>query len=70
GNDIRTALVCFACDASHGWERTHEDSLVALARLLAAQMQSPPLFQRDRSALGPMADFPPADAQIAPDAVP
>ena len=70
GNDIRTAVVCFACDASHGWERTHEDSLVALARLLAAQMQSPPLFQRDRSALGPMADFPPADAQTAPDVVP
>jgi peptidase M42 family hydrolase len=67
GNDIRTALLCFACDASHGWERTHEDSLVALARLLAAQMQSPPLFQRDRTPLGPIEDFPPADAQITPD---
>src|SRR3546814_12158694 len=33
GNDIRTALVCFALDASHGYERSHEDSLIALARL-------------------------------------
>jgi hypothetical protein len=67
GNDIRTALLCFACDASHGWERTHEDSLVALARLLAAQMLSPPLFQRDRAAIGPLADFPSADLQTTPD---
>lgn len=67
GNDIRTALVCFACDASHGWERTHEDSLVALARLLAAQMTSAPLFQRDAAPLGPLADFPPAEVQTTPD---
>jgi peptidase M42 family hydrolase len=67
GNDIRTALLCFACDASHGWERTHEDSLIALSRLLAAQMQSPPLFQRDSTPLGPMDDFPPADVQTTPD---
>jgi peptidase M42 family hydrolase len=67
GNDIRTALLCFACDASHGWERTHEDSLIALARLLAAQMQSPPLFQRDSKALGPLADFPAAETQTTPD---
>jgi peptidase M42 family hydrolase len=67
GNDIRTALLCFACDASHGWERTHEDSLVALARLLAAQMMSTPLFQRDREALGPLDDFPSAEAQVTPD---
>jgi peptidase M42 family hydrolase len=67
GNDIRTALLCFACDASHGWERTHEDSLIALARLLAAQMMSDPLFQRDSKPLGPMDDFPSADAQTTPD---
>lgn len=67
GNDIRTALVCFACDASHGWERTHEDSLLALARLLAAQMRSAPLFQRDSAPLGPLADFPRAELQTTPD---
>ena len=67
GNDIRTALLCFACDASHGWERTHEESLIALARLLTAQMASDPLFHRDRKPLGPLDDFPPADVQTTPD---
>ena len=67
GNDIRTALLCFACDASHGYERTHEDSLSALGRLLAAYMLSPPLFQRDVKALGPLGDFPPAEGQITPE---
>lgn len=42
GNDIRTALVCFALDGSHGWERTHRRSLETMARLLALYMQSPP----------------------------
>lgn len=67
GNDIRVALLCFACDASHGYERTHEDSLIALSRLLVAQMTSPPLFQRDSKELGPLGDFPAADVQITPD---
>lgn len=63
GNDIRTALVCFGLDASHGHERVHLDSLDALARLLIGFMTSPPLFQRDRKRLGPLADFPPAEVQ-------
>jgi peptidase M42 family hydrolase len=58
GNDIRTALVCFAVDASHGWERTHRDSLTEVARLLALYMQSDPIVERDWKALGPLADFP------------
>lgn len=63
GNDIRTALVCFGLDASHGHERVHLDSLDALSRLLMHYMCSPPLFQRDRKQLGPLADFPPAEVQ-------
>jgi len=58
GNDIRTALVCFACDGSHGWERTNLDSLEAVADLMVAYMRSPMLFERDREAIGPMDDFP------------
>ncbi|MGQ9370095.1 osmoprotectant NAGGN system M42 family peptidase [Azospirillum sp. A39] len=42
GNDIRTALVCFGVDASHGYERTHIGALESLARLLTAYMQSDP----------------------------
>ncbi|MDT3670399.1 MAG: osmoprotectant NAGGN system M42 family peptidase [Aromatoleum sp.] len=63
GNDIRTALVCFGLDASHGHERVHLDSLDALARLLVAYLTSPPLFHRDRTPLGPMDDFPPGETQ-------
>jgi len=58
GNDIRTALLCFGLDASHGYERVHLDSLEALARLLVLYMQSKPLFRRDRSAIGPVDDLP------------
>jgi peptidase M42 family hydrolase len=39
GWDIRVGLVCFALDSSHGWERTHEKSLHALARLVVAYIE-------------------------------
>jgi len=58
GNDIRTALLCFAVDASHGYERTHVDSLHALGCLLVHYMQSEPLFRRDTEPLGPVGDLP------------
>lgn len=63
GNDIRTALICFALDGSHGYERTHESSLMSVARLLSLYMQSGPLFEHDDRAIGPLSDFPgnPAD---------
>ena len=40
GNDIRTALVCFGLDASHGYERTHIDSLEALTKLMFIYLNS------------------------------
>ncbi|HYD32072.1 MAG TPA: osmoprotectant NAGGN system M42 family peptidase [Azospirillaceae bacterium] len=58
GNDIRTALVCFGIDASHGYERIHADALRSLAELVALYMQSDITIARDRMELGPMADFP------------
>ncbi len=58
GNDMRAALICFALDASHGYERTHVDSLIALSRLISVYMQSPRLFERDEEALGPIGDLP------------
>ncbi|WP_165789506.1 osmoprotectant NAGGN system M42 family peptidase [Billgrantia endophytica] len=36
GMDLRNALACFGADASHGWERVHCDSLVALTQLVMA----------------------------------
>ncbi|MCP1608197.1 hydrolase, peptidase M42 family [Pseudomonas citronellolis] len=47
GHDIRTALLAFGCDATHGYERTHIDSLANLARLLCAYLLSPPVFDSD-----------------------
>jgi peptidase M42 family hydrolase len=47
GHDIRTALLAFGCDATHGYERTHIDSLEALTRLLGAYLMSPPVFATD-----------------------
>ncbi|WP_263144296.1 osmoprotectant NAGGN system M42 family peptidase [Pseudomonas sp. RIT-PI-AD] len=47
GHDIRTALLAFGCDATHGYERTHLDSLQALSRLLGVYILSPPVFASD-----------------------
>lgn len=57
GNDIRTALVCFGVDASHGYERTHLNSLESLAGLLLAYVESDPLFLRDQKDLAPLEGF-------------
>lgn len=58
GNDIRTALVSFGVDSSHGYERTHIDALLPLARLLVHYINSPPTFIRDKEELGPLEGFP------------
>ncbi len=57
GNDIRTALVCFACDASHGYERTHVESLLELGKLLSIYMQKTPTFMRDKNELTGLKEF-------------
>jgi len=58
GNDVRTALVTFGIDASHGYERIHQEALESIAELVAIYMQSPPLYARDRFEMGPRAGFP------------
>ncbi len=58
GNDVRTALVTFGVDASHGYERIHLDALESLARLVGVYMQGPLLYARDRYDMGPRAGFP------------
>jgi peptidase M42 family hydrolase len=57
GNDVRTALVTFGIDASHGYERIHFDALESLAKLVTIYMQGPPLYPRDRYDIGPRAGF-------------
>lgn len=58
GNDARTALVCFGVDASHGHERTHISSLVAVADLVSLYVQSDPTFIRDKDDLSSLHGFP------------
>jgi peptidase M42 family hydrolase len=58
GNDLRTALATFGIDGSHGWERIHWNALESLAQLVAVYIQSPPLYERDRDARGPLLGFP------------
>lgn len=57
GNDIRTALIGFGADASHAQERTHRDSLEALAQLTAVYMLSEPVARRDRRSMGSLDGF-------------
>ncbi len=58
GNDIRTALLCFGVDASHGYERTNIHALIHLARLLTIYVQTPPAVARDRVDRGSIKGFP------------
>ena len=58
GNDIRTALVCYGLDGSHGYERTHQFSLFELTRLLIHYLEGEAIVERDRFNLGPMKGFP------------
>lgn len=44
GHDVRDALVTFGTDATHGYERTHFDSLESVARLLYAYSLSKPVY--------------------------
>lgn len=48
GHDVRTALLCFGADASHGYERTHLSVLVSLAELITLYIQSGPTLVEDR----------------------
>jgi peptidase M42 family hydrolase len=58
GNDIRAALICFGLDASHGYERTHIDSLTSLTQLICAYMLSKTEIPRDKEELGPLEGLP------------
>ena len=57
GNDVRTALICFGVDGSHGWERIHMHSLRSLAELVTAYLLSPVEINRDATVLGPLTGF-------------
>ena len=57
GNDIRTALVTFGIDASHGYERIHEHALMSVAKLLTLYAQSPVAIKRDKLDMASLKGF-------------
>jgi peptidase M42 family hydrolase len=57
GNDIRTALITFGIDASHGYERIHLDALVSLAQLVAVYAGSEVQISRDSKSMGSLKGF-------------
>lgn len=57
GADIRTALLAFGIDASHGYERIHESALVDLSRLLIAYVESEVEISRDARTMSSVKGF-------------
>ncbi len=57
GADVRTALVTFGVDASHGYERIHMHALRSLAELLTAYARSDVDIPRDRLAVSGLKGF-------------
>lgn len=53
GHDVRTALITFGVDASHGYERTHMHALRSLAELVTVYLTSPVNIQRDAEETAP-----------------
>ncbi|CFX19776.1 conserved protein of unknown function [Candidatus Filomicrobium marinum] len=57
GHDVRTALITFGIDASHGYERIHMNALRSVAELVTAYLSSPVEIRRDAHETGSLAGF-------------
>ncbi len=57
GHDVRTALVAFGIDASHGYERIHVHALISIAELIARYVVSPLEIERDVSEVSSLEGF-------------
>jgi len=57
GADVRTALITFGVDASHGYERIHMHALRSLAELITAYVVSPVAIKRDFSETADVSSF-------------
>lgn len=57
GADVRTALITFGVDASHGYERIHMHALRSLAELVTAYGASPVEIQRDAAEFASLEGF-------------
>ncbi|WP_088342870.1 MULTISPECIES: osmoprotectant NAGGN system M42 family peptidase [Rhodomicrobium] len=70
GHDVRTALITFGIDASHGYERIHMHALRSLAELLTAYIISPLDIRRDKQELSGLRGFTTQPMDEAPAKVP
>jgi putative aminopeptidase FrvX len=57
GHDVRTALITFGIDSSHGYERIHMHSLRSLAELVSAYVTSPVMIRRDAEEISGLSGF-------------
>ena len=57
GHDVRTALLAFGIDASHGYERIHVHALRSVAELVTAYVTSPLEIERDVKDVSDLAGF-------------
>lgn len=57
GHDVRTALITFGVDASHGYERIHMHALKSVAELVTVYLASPVQIVRDAHETGGLAGF-------------
>ena len=57
GHDVRTALLTFGIDASHGYERIHLHSLISLARLTVHYAASEVQIERDAEEVSGLRGF-------------
>ncbi|HUF87149.1 MAG TPA: osmoprotectant NAGGN system M42 family peptidase [Thermohalobaculum sp.] len=75
GADVRTALICFGIDASHGYERIHMHALRSLAELVTAYATSEIEIARDAKPTAGLQGFPSqpmeeAEQRLSPEAEP
>jgi len=57
GADVRTALIAFGIDASHGYERIHLHALRSCAELVTAYVTSPVMIERDLDQISDVRGF-------------
>ncbi|MFP4520216.1 MAG: osmoprotectant NAGGN system M42 family peptidase [Oceanicaulis sp.] len=57
GADVRTALICFGIDASHGYERIHMHALHSVARLVRSYCTSRVEINHDADEMGGLSGF-------------
>ncbi len=72
GADVRTALITFGIDASHGYERIHMHALRSLAELITCYALSDVDIPRDKAAMAGLKGFTeqpsdPARQEVAPE---